>query len=133
MSKKSKIHCGGLFFLISFVLVLVLVPVNIARGVDPDLLCWWKFDEKSGSIASDSSGNGRDGTLMGDPQWVGGYYGGALNFGGDGDHVVDADAGDYLNGLEAVTVCVWIKSDVTDTDNGFVCVIDPVFTTVKFG
>ena len=34
--------------------------------------------------------------------------------------VVDANAGaDYLNGLSAFTVSIWVKSDVIATDNGF--------------
>jgi len=62
---------------------------------------------------------------MGDPQWVDGYDGGALDFGGDGDHVVDPDGAGYLNGLNALTVCMWIKSDVTGTDKGFINGEDP--------
>ncbi len=92
---------------------------------DPDLLCWWKFDETSGTTASDSSRNGRDGTLMGNPQWVPGNINGALEFGGDGDHVVDEDGENYLNGLSALTVCMWIKSDLTTTDKGFINCEDP--------
>ena len=87
---------------------------------DPNLLCWWKFDADSGTTAVDWSGHDLHGTLMGDPQWVEGLVGGALEFGGDGDHVIDADAGPYLNGLDAVTVCMWVKSDVTGTDAGFI-------------
>ena len=74
MSKKSKIRCGGLIYLLSFVLVLGLVLTSVAKAADPDLLGWWKLNETSGTIASDSSGNGYDGTLVGDPQWVAGGF-----------------------------------------------------------
>jgi hypothetical protein len=77
---------------------------------DPNLLCWWKFDEGAGTTAIDWSGHDHHGTLEGDPQWVDGFAGGALQFGGDGDRVVDNAAAVYLNGLGAVTVCMWIKS-----------------------
>ena len=33
------------------------------------LLGWWKLDEKEGNTAADSSGNGNDGTLIGNPVW----------------------------------------------------------------
>ncbi|MHC4188180.1 MAG: LamG domain-containing protein, partial [Planctomycetota bacterium] len=112
--------CKKLIFLFSFVLVLGLVMTNVAKGVDPDLLLWWKFDETSGTTASDSSGNGRDGTLNGDPKWVPGQINGALDFGGDGDHVINTAAGSAMNGLSALTVALWVKSDVTGTDSGFI-------------
>jgi len=96
--------------------------------VEPDqagLLAHLGFDEGFGTIAGDLSGNGHVGTLMGDPQWVAGKIGGALDFGGDGDHVLDDDGEDYINGLDALTVCMWIKSDVIDTDKGFLHCMEP--------
>jgi len=39
--------------------------------------------------------------------------------------VVSIDAGTAINGLSAMTVAVWIKSNVTSTEKGFVCFIDP--------
>ncbi len=87
---------------------------------DPDLLLWWKFDENAGTTALDWSGHDHHGTLEGNPQWVDGFAGGAVSFGGDGDRVVDNTAAAYLNGLDAVTVCMWIKSDVIGTDKGFI-------------
>ena len=36
-------------------------------------------------------------------------------------HIIDADAGSaYLNGLTAITVSLWVKSDAINTDDGFV-------------
>ncbi len=112
-------------FIICFVLAFVLS--NTAEAADPDLLLWWKFDEGSGSTAFDSSGNGRDGTLVGPPTWVSSQpgFGSALDFGGDGDHVIDADAAGYMNDLSALSVCLWIKSDVVGTDSGFIIFEDP--------
>jgi hypothetical protein len=42
-----------------------------------------------------------------------------------GAHIEDADAGNYLNGLAAVTVSLWIKSDLANTDNGFLLTNTP--------
>jgi hypothetical protein len=90
---------------------------------DPNLLCWWKFDEGSGAIAFDYSGNDHHGVIYGASWVLDGRIGGALDFGGDGDYVVDEDAEEYLNGLSAITVCTWIKCrDIGPygTDRGFI-------------
>ena len=69
---------------LSFALVLGLLLTSVAKA---NLVAWWKLDETSGTIAHDSSGNGNDGTLAGDPQWVAGKSGGALEFNGSSDYI----------------------------------------------
>jgi hypothetical protein len=50
--------------------------------VDPGsdgLLAWWACDEGEGAVVGDISGNGRDGTFVyGDPAWVEGIHGNAV-------------------------------------------------------
>ena len=53
---------------------------------DPNLVGWWKLDEVSGTFVMDSSGYGNHGELEGDPQWVAGYDGGALEMDGVDDY-----------------------------------------------
>jgi len=72
---------------------------------DPTLLGWWTLDEGIGSTAVDWSGHGNHGALSGDPQWVDGYHGGALDFDGN-DHV---DTGDTTD-LATWTIAVWVIS-----------------------
>lgn len=48
------------------------------------LVAYWDFDEGSGTIAKDKSGNGNDGTIHG-ATYVNGRYGKALSFNGEGD------------------------------------------------
>jgi len=91
--------------LVSMVLVLSLTCTSLGQPVDPALVGWWKLDETSGNTALDSSGNGRDGTLQGDPQWVAGWIDGALEFDGD-DHV---DTG-YTEDLANWTIAAWAIS-----------------------
>ncbi|RKU06632.1 hypothetical protein C6501_18605, partial [Candidatus Poribacteria bacterium] len=75
-------------------------------AVTDGLVAYWAFNEGSGDTASDSSGNGHDGTLMGDPQWTkDGYFGGALEFDQDGDEVNVPYHAD-LN-QEAFTITAW--------------------------
>jgi len=61
------------------------------------------------------------------PTWqpTGGVLIGALRFDGTGHYMVDDDAEVYLNGLDALTVAMWIKSDLTNTDKGFIDCEDP--------
>ncbi|MBW2647223.1 MAG: hypothetical protein JRE23_13825, partial [Deltaproteobacteria bacterium] len=45
-------------------LVAFLVLSLLASNVNADLAGYWNFDEGTGSIALDKSGNGNDGTLV---------------------------------------------------------------------
>lgn len=47
----------------------------------------WKFDEGTGTVASDSSGNANNGTLTNGPIWTTGKYGSGLNLDGVNDYV----------------------------------------------
>ena len=96
-------------------------PIEIE---DPNLLVWYKFDEIFGDIAPDMSGYDHHATVNGATFEVAGQVGGALEFDGDGDHVFYQDCS-FLNGLGAITVSVWVKSDVIDTDKGFYIAEDP--------
>jgi hypothetical protein len=90
-----------LIWLISFILVL-----GLAVGASAELVGQWKLDEGSGTTATDSTGNGHDGALEGNPQWVDGYFGGGLQFAGSPERVV-VPYDPQLNPEEAFTVSVW--------------------------
>lgn len=53
-------------------------------GADSSLIASWKFDESTGTTASDSSGNSNDGTISG-ATWSAGKVGSALSFNGIND------------------------------------------------
>jgi hypothetical protein len=96
---------------------------------DPNLLLHWAFDEGSGTTANDSAGV-VDGVISGasyvDTTPDGSAY--CLDFDGGGDYVyvVDGnDANNLLSGLGAITVSIWIKSDETGTDSGFIIFQEP--------
>jgi len=77
----------------------------------PGLIGWWKFDEGSGSVAGDSSGNGHDGTITG-ALWSSGIIGNSLDFHGAGRYVtVEADALSPLANGSYVTVALWLYGD----------------------
>ncbi|MHC4240966.1 MAG: LamG domain-containing protein, partial [Planctomycetota bacterium] len=95
MSKK-------LVYLVSFVLLL-----SIAGNVSANLVAHWKFDDGSGATAQDSSGNGYDGTLLGEPTWVAGNIGGALEFDGTNDYV-ELPIGSLISSLTNSTFAIWV-------------------------
>ena len=88
---------------------------------NPDsLVGLWRFNEGSGSVAVDGSGNGLDGTLvnMEDADWVDGISGKCLSFDGVDEYV---DCGDVSNAdWVGLTVLAWIKWDGTVDTDGYV-------------
>ncbi|MCL5281712.1 MAG: hypothetical protein M1376_17580, partial [Planctomycetes bacterium] len=79
------------------------------------LVGWWKLDEKEGRTAADSSGNGHEATVQGNPDWqpAGGKLGGAIALGGDGDFLDVADKSAFDCG-GGVTLAAWIKAKQLD-------------------
>ena len=74
------------------------------------LLGWWKLDEKEGTTAVDSSGNGNDGTLVGKPVWrpEGGKIGGAIELSGKGDYVKIANESAF-DITSQITISTWVN------------------------
>ncbi len=104
------IMCRKLIYLFCFILALSPVLTNAAEGTDPCLVGWWRFDEGSGGIAYDRSGNENNGTLNGNPQWVARKTGGALAFDGKDDYV-DCSNDASLDITDKVTIAVWVKTN----------------------
>jgi hypothetical protein len=94
--------CKKLAYWICIVLVL-----GVAGNVSAQLLVHYRLDETSGTIALDSSGKGNDGVIDGDPNWVAGSIGGALEFNGDDSITLPAST----MGLRSDTgsVALWIN------------------------
>ena len=100
------IMCRKLCFFTSLIIALVLVLTSDAKA---ELIGWWTFDEGSGNTAFDLSGYGNDGILQGDPQWVDGIFGGAIDLDGDDDYIaIDSIADDLTD--NNFTVSSWIKT-----------------------
>ncbi|MCK4293207.1 MAG: LamG domain-containing protein, partial [Planctomycetes bacterium] len=79
--------------------------------VDPSLVGWWKLDDEGSSVvARDYSGYDNYGTLKGDPQWVPGHDGDALQLDGVNDWVAIENLHYDSSGLEEVTVMAWVRT-----------------------
>jgi len=107
--------CRKLGYPVLFVTVFFFAFTATTKA---ELVGWWRFDEGSGTIAHDSSGNGNDGIFNGDPQWVMGYFGGALEFDGVDDWL-DCGSDPSLD-LTTWTITFWLKVNENKNYNGFI-------------
>jgi hypothetical protein len=87
---------------------------DIQADLETGLVGWWKLDETTGTVAADSSGNGRNGTVTGAASWNGGdgfTFSGGANSSGNAITLPD----NLLAGLEDVTVDfdVWVDPSLT--------------------
>jgi hypothetical protein len=85
-----------------------------------DLAGYWEFEEGSGTVVGDSSGNGNDGVLHGDgDEWVVGRIGGGLEFDGSNDYV-DVGNDVSLSMTEEITIEAWVMSKDIGSRQGIV-------------
>ncbi|MHC4439770.1 MAG: LamG-like jellyroll fold domain-containing protein, partial [Planctomycetota bacterium] len=105
--------CRKSIYLIALILVL-----SMAVNACAELVGHWKFDESSGTTAYDISGNGNDGTFNGNPQWVAGYFGTALEFDGTDDWL-DCGSDPSLD-LTAWTIMFWLNLNENKDFNAYV-------------
>jgi hypothetical protein len=90
-------------------------PTSTSAGTTSGLLGYWKFDERTGSTACDSSGEGNTGSLVNGPLWAVGKIGGALYFDGIDDHVTVADS-NSLDVANSFTLSAWVNPASSFTD-----------------
>jgi hypothetical protein len=99
-----KVRCLLISALVLFVAGILTAS---SYALDPKTIVGvWLFDDGSGNVAKDSSGNNNDGKLMGGPKWVDGKFGKALSFSGANDYV-DAGNAESLNITGEFTIGVW--------------------------
>ena len=82
-----------------------------------DELVWYKFDEKSGTLAEDSFGNGQYGVLRIGTERSFGMYGGAINFSGR-DNAVSVPS---LGELDQLTISAWVNPHTLNGQSGILC------------
>ncbi|MBD3182886.1 hypothetical protein GF312_11385 [Candidatus Poribacteria bacterium] len=87
-----------------FALLLLVISSTIYAA--NDLVLHLSFDEGAGQIAADASGFGNDCSFMGNPQWIGGQFGKAMEF--DGATWGEIPHDDSLNLTEGLTISTWV-------------------------
>jgi hypothetical protein len=85
-------------------------------GSSMGLVGYWKFDEGTGTVANDSSGNGNKGTISG-CTWVEGKVKSALEFNGTNAYV-NCGNGASLNLTDNMTISAWVKVPELLPQNG---------------
>jgi hypothetical protein len=90
-------------------------PIN-----ETGLVGYWNFDEGTGTVACDNSGNNNHGTLVNEPQWVEGKIGKALSFDGLDDYI-GITPSTSLNNLDTnFTIEAWIKVPTDKISTGYI-------------
>ncbi|MEK7398027.1 MAG: LamG domain-containing protein [Candidatus Poribacteria bacterium] len=104
------------FLLIGLVVLFVggMLANSAHAAIDPKTIVGlWLFDEGSGNIATDTSGNKNNGNFTGSPKWVAGKFGKALQLDGSSASV---DCGNTASldipTNNAVTMVAWVNSAV---------------------
>ena len=90
-------------------LAMLLLPSRcFAEDAEKGLVGYWKFDEGKGTVCKDSSGKGNHAKVFGNPRWVDGFSGHALQFHRAEDYVDCGNRG-TLDIRKAVTVELQLK------------------------
>ncbi len=98
---------------------LIFTSDNYAQINQDSLAGLWTFEEGEGNKTKDFSGNGNDGELLGDPAWVEGKFGNAVQF--DGSNSVDCGDSRSLDiDGEALTLLAWVKPTTTQGLDGII-------------
>jgi len=99
---------------ISLIVISLMFVSASYPDIDPSAVAAvWLFDEGSGKIAADSSGNGHDGMLENDPQWVDGQFSKALEFNGT-DDCISLPPG-ILENPDSWSITLWARIDSAGT------------------
>ena len=94
---------------ISFIVVsLMLTSISDAKINPENAVGIWLFNEGKGDTAKDSSENGNEGKLIGNPEWVEGKFGKALKFDGAKAYVEIGDNPALAPKTNLLTVVAWV-------------------------
>jgi hypothetical protein len=98
--------------------LLVLGTVGVTLG---GLVAQWNFDEGSGAVANDSSGNKHQGNILDTPDWIAGHgdTGSALLFTPGVCTGVDTGVYDPTDGTGKFSIALWAFWDGTGTFQHF--------------
>ena len=102
--KLSGLMCMGIATAVAC--LIVAAPSQALVNKD-DIVAVWLMDDKD-ATATDMTGNGYDGALIGGAEWVGGKFGGAVDLPGGGD-VVRIEGMGMTFPNDEVTIMCWVN------------------------
>jgi len=103
------------------IVVLILSVGPLSSRARADLMLYLPFDEGQGITAEDLSGNNNNGDIIGEPKWVNGNSGSALEFSGaENTHHVEVADTPSLNPDKEITLLAWIFIDIWEPTGGVV-------------
>ncbi len=103
-------RANSILCLIATVFVISLIGSATAESSE-GLVLAMTFDEGSGNVAHDLSGNGNHGEVVGVGSWIGGNYGGGFHF--DGATRITVPNAEPLSSLtDPMSVGCWVNPDV---------------------
>lgn len=91
-----------------------------AQSMHKDLAGYWQLDEGEGDGTEDGSGNGNDGEIKGNVQWVDAKFGSGLEFDGSGGSTFIVPNSDGLTITGALTIEGWIYPTKKPQKGGFI-------------
>jgi len=101
-----------LFAVIFGVAVVFMIAVPSYAFKD-NIVAAWTFEEGSGNVIHDVSGNGNDGELVGGAKWGDGKFSKALDFDGSSNYIeVPFDESMRVLNQGDFTIAAWFKVDV---------------------
>jgi len=90
---------------------------TLAHAQGPSLVVHYELDETSGTLVSDSSGNGLDTQTVGGASWMPGLIGGGLDL-DEGLHGHAASPHDPLHDVAQLTIAAWVNVDELENWDG---------------
>ena len=95
-------------FTLLVALIVLFSTAFYAQIIPRDgLVAYYKFDDGSGTLVSDSSDNGLTGEIVGGAEWSDGFVGGALLFNGTDSYVNCGNSPDFDMEFE-ITLIAWV-------------------------
>ena len=121
------------YILVATAVLVLFSVISADAAVDKNTVAVWLFEEGSGKIVKDASGNGHDGEFSGSLQWVKARSGTGLEFPGDGSGYIVVDSTKKLE-LETLSIEAWVKvKEPTGKWQGILCKQEAGCTDRNYG
>jgi len=127
---KSIIN-NTICLLVCLILIVSGSAVILAAGIDDNFVGIWLLDEGKGQDVKDLTKNQNNGKFQGDPKWVQGKFGNALEF--EIGATVIVPNSDSLMPKKQITVTAWVNfSDAGVKQDMVIARIEPGYSLQKF-